>query len=174
MTTAGVQEADRWYALQTKSKQELRAEANLRSWGIQVLFPRVSKLGGSRRSNVLRCVEPLFPNYIFARFDAKSMLSKVQLTRGVRRVVGLGEHATPVDDAAIALIQSQVDDSGIVRPEHLQRGDVVEITAGPLRSLVGVFERQSSARDRVRILLTILGCAAWVEVGSETIQKRGH
>lgn len=164
-------ESIRWYALQSKPKQEARAEANLRGWGIETLVPKVRDFrllsSGARSCRVT----PLFPNYLFARFDAIAMIMKVQFTRGIHRVVGFGECATPVDDTIIALIRSRIGDDGFVRPLDLHAGDIVEIVDGPLRSLRGVFERHLHASDRVQILLTTIGCQARVQVDRTAIQR---
>nr|AKA59484.1 transcriptional activator RfaH [uncultured bacterium AZ_379] len=161
----------RWYVLQTKPKQEARADSNLRRWGIETFAPKVRELDRSRAGETSYRVGPLFPNYLFARFDAAVLLAKIRLTRGIQRVVGLGEFATPIDDDIISLIQSRIGDDGFVRPSELHAGDTVEIVKGPLRSLVGIFERHTSARERVVILLTTLGCQARVVVAKAAIQK---
>jgi transcriptional antiterminator RfaH len=161
----------RWYVLQTKPKQEARAESNLQHWNIETLAPKIRELRQSRRGDSVYHISPLFPNYLFARFDGEALASKVRLTRGVQRVVGFGEYATPVDDAIIDVIQSQMADDGFVRWPDAQPGDTVEIVDGPLRSLLGVFERQVSAHDRVVILLTTIGCRARVEVARTAIRK---
>src|SRR5689334_867674 len=84
----------RWYALQTKLKQEARAEDNLRHWKIETLAPKITTTTRRRDGTLAVSVAPLFPNYLFARFDAEALITKIRLTRGIQRVVGLGEYAT--------------------------------------------------------------------------------
>lgn len=163
-------ESARWYALHSKPKQEARAEANLRGWGVETLFPRMREFAGGRGRRSSR-VTPLFPNYLFGRFDAATMISKIRHTRGIHRVVGFGEHATPIDDEIISFIQGRIAEDGLVAPPEPQPGDVVEVVEGPLRSLVGVFERQLKGRDRVLVLLTTLSSCARVQVAKASIQK---
>jgi transcriptional antiterminator RfaH len=166
-----VADGRRWYVLQTKPRQEGRAEANLRSWGIETLAPRLCERRRSRGGEPSYCVAPLFPNYLFARFDAATHAAKVRLTRGVHRLIGFGECATAVDDAIVGLIKSRLGEDGLVRLPELTRGDRIEIVAGPLRSFVGVFERHLSARDRVIVLLTTLGCPMRVELAGTAIRS---
>jgi transcription antitermination factor NusG len=118
-------------------------------------------------------VAPLFPNYLFARFDAAQQLAKVRLTRGVQGVVGFGEYATAVDDSVITILKTRIDENGYVRPAAPQPGDAVEIMSGPFRSIVGTFERRLCARDRVAILLATLGGGARVIVAKAEIRKLG-
>jgi transcriptional antiterminator RfaH len=159
-----------WYAVQTKPKQETRAEANLHRWGLETLLPRLREVRSSGRDARSYRVLPLFPNYLFVRFGAY-LVAKVRLTRGIQRIVGFGEYATPVDDGIIALIRSRIADDGFVRAAELLAGDVVEIVNGPLRSFEGVFERHLRAGDRVQILLMTIGCRARVQVGRDAIRK---
>lgn len=147
----------RWYAVQTKSKNEVRAEVNLRRWGVETLAPTIQERTRSRRASATYRVAPLFPNYIFARFCADLLASKVRLTRGVRRVVGFGEAATPIDDQIIDLIRSRLSEDGCIRLPEARQGDTVQIVSGPLASIAGVFEREMPARDRVVILLWTMG-----------------
>jgi transcriptional antiterminator RfaH len=164
-------EGSRWYVVQTKPKQEGRAEANLQAWGVPTLAPKVRLARRSHDGEGLSGATPLFPGYLFALFDADTLLAKVRLTRGVSRVVGFGEYATPVDDAIMTIIQGRVQADGFVARDEPEPGDVVEIVEGPLRSLAGVFERVLPARDRVLILLTTVGCRARVQVAKAAVKK---
>lgn len=163
-------ESWRWYAVRSKPKQEARAEANLRSWGIETLLPKLQELRASSRGIRIPRVVPLFPNYLFARFDAAADITKVRLTRGVHRIVGLGDHATPIDDEIIGLIQARISDAGFVIPRAPQPGDVVEVVHGPLRSLVGVFERDLQGKDRIVLLLTTLTACTRVQVAKDSVR----
>ena len=167
-------DSNRWYVLQTKPRQEMRAELNLRCRGIETLAPKILQPRRSQRGETLFQASPMFPNYVFARFELESMFAKIRLTRGVRKVVGLGECATPVQESVIHFVQSRLGDDGIVRLPGPQPGDPVEIIEGPLRSFVGLFERSLPARDRVVILLSTIGCQARVQVAKAAIRKVGH
>lgn len=164
-------ESVQWYVLRTKAKQEVRAELNLRGWGVEVLAPKVREPRYRRSSHgVTYSVAPLFPCYLFARFDAAVLLAKVRLTRGVRSVIGFGEYATPVDDSIVTLIRSRIRDDGFVRIEEPKPGDAVRIVDGPLRALMGIFERRRG-RDRAVILLEIVGAQAHVDIAMASLRK---
>src|SRR5207248_124898 len=87
----------RWYVLQTKPRQEVRAELNLHRWRIETLAPKLLQPNPSGSGGASYRAVPLFPGYLFARFDATAVLGKIRLTRGIQRVVGFGECATPLD-----------------------------------------------------------------------------
>lgn len=148
----------RWYAINTHPKQEDRANENLMAWNVETFSPKVKKILPNPYARVPVYVgRSLFPRYIFARFDVNTMLRKIWFTRGVRSVVSFGGVPAQVDDEIITLIQSKVAENGFVEVgEKLKTGDRVMIEDGPLKSLVGIFERDVKDSDRVLILLTAI------------------
>lgn len=168
-----VSEEARWYAVRTKPKQEERADDNLRAWRVETFTPRLKERRSTQYgTGPTYAVKPLFPRYIFARFNAQSLLHKVNYTRGVQNVVGFGEWPTPIDDEIIDLIKSQVDEDGFVKVgEEFKSGDKVKIKFGPLKSLVGVFERKIKDTDRVKILLTTVSYQSHLVIDREMIEK---
>jgi transcriptional antiterminator RfaH len=160
-----------WYLIRTKRKQDFRAEMNLRCRGLETLAPRVRekrRVHVSERLTYVDEITPLFPGYIFARFDAAECLLKVRLTRGVHSVVGFGECATAVDESVIDMVRQRLDDEGCVKMETPKPGDKVRIVSGPLNSFEGIFERRS-AQERVVILLANVLARVRVEVSPSDI-----
>jgi len=162
-----------WYVLHTHLKQEERANDNLRSWGLETLHVKLR----TRRHNEFtgaptHITKPLFPRYIFARFNAREQLPKVRFTRGVQNVVCFGESPAPVADDVIDLIRARVDENGFVKEKNeLKPGDKVVISAGPLRNLIGVFEREIKGSDRITILLTAIEYQGRLVVEKDLVQR---
>jgi transcription antitermination factor NusG len=80
--------ADPWFALQTMPKNERKVERLLKQKGYDCFTP----IYRSKRKWSDRVVEidsPLFPGYVFCRFNS-SALGKAISTQGVTRVVGFG------------------------------------------------------------------------------------
>lgn len=167
------EQSPRWYVVHTKPKQEYRASANLMAWGVETLSPRLkARRPSSFTGAPVEQVSPLFPRYIFARFEAATMLHKVWFTRGVNNVVSFGGSPVPVGDEIISVLRSRLDGDGLVRAsEELAQGDRVKITSGQLRDFEGVFERRIKASDRVVILLTAVGFQGCVEVERYSVEK---
>lgn len=173
MNAVTVSEDVCWYAVRTKPKQEERADDNLRAWKVETFTPRLKERRFTRyEAEPTYAVKPLFPRYIFAKFNAQRLLHKVNYTRGVQNVVGFGEWPTPIDDKIIDLIKAQVDEDGFVKVgEEFKSGDKVKIKAGPLKSLVGVFERKIKDTDRVKILLTTVSYQSHLVIDRGMIEK---
>jgi len=145
-----------WYVIYTKPQQESRAESNLRAWNIETFAPKTRKPRYNEfTGRPIYVTKPFFPRYIFARFNADAMLHKVCFVRGVQNVVGFGAGPVPIDEEIIKLIKARVVDDGFVQiGQSLAPGDQVAVDSGPVRDLIGIFEREVSAGERVQILLT--------------------
>jgi transcriptional antiterminator RfaH len=160
-----------WYAIHTKPRQEAMARTSLEREGVETFFPKL------RRRRTIRRVRkwvtgPLFPGYIFARFDVVKSGRLVKYATGVIKIVSFGGKPAIVEDAIVtAIVQHSDDDVLTVEAPKFQPGDRVEIRKGPLRGLQGIFERQMSDRDRVLVLLDTLARGARVQVFIEQVEK---
>lgn len=165
--------APRWYVVRTHLKQESRAEFNLKAWNVEVFNPLVKERRVNQFSSVaVAYTAPLFPRYIFARFDASKLLFKVSYTRGVQSVVGFGEGPAPVDDEIVEFFRSRVGADGFVRMDgEFQDGDEVIVKDGPLHNLKAVVSGVYKGADRVNLLLAGVNYQARLVVGKEQIRK---
>ncbi len=155
-----------WYVIHTHPKQENRAESNLKAWNIEIFFPRIKDCRFNEYTGEPSYfIKPLFPRYFFARFALNSLLHKIRFTRGVHSLVCIGGDPAPVDDMVIEIIAAQIDETGFVKiGENIQPGTKVLIQAGPFKGFTGVFERKTSAADRIKILLDSVNFQAHIEV----------
>jgi transcriptional antiterminator RfaH len=158
----------RWYLIHTHPKQEQRVDNNLRCMGIETYTPMIRESNG-RRATACSCA--LFPRYMFARFILASMLHNVRYTRGVQSVVAFGGTCTPVEDDVIAFCRTLVTDDGYLTIPPATDGDEVIITGGPLRDLIGLYDRRLSGAQRVTILLTAVNYQARVTVHPYQIRR---
>jgi transcriptional antiterminator RfaH len=102
--------------------------------------------------------EPLFPRYVFCRFDFAHRYRAVRYAPDVIDLVGFGAGPAVVDDQLIAALKSwagEVVDVITLQP-RLHPGDRVEITDGPLRGLEAVLVNESTGHERVAVILSIL------------------
>jgi transcriptional antiterminator RfaH len=66
----------KWYVVQSKPREELRAEHFLKEKGFQVYLPLMGVAITRGFRNVMK-EKPLFPSYLFCRFDAESSFAYV-------------------------------------------------------------------------------------------------
>jgi transcriptional antiterminator RfaH len=123
-------------------------------------------------------VQPLFPGYIFARFVGNDMLHKLCFTRGVHSVLSFGGVPAAIHNEIVAELQSRVDEKdGLINicvPSNVRQltpGDRVAIKRGPMKDLVGVFEKNLKDRERIAILLTAVKYQTRVIVAPDLIRK---
>lgn len=155
-----------WYVVHTHPRQEDRAIRNLLLWGIELL-----PLWVRAPRNVGR-FEPLFPGYVFAKFDIPCMLRNVRFTRGVHSVVSFGGKPAPVHDDIIAICRSRIGQDGYVQiTPKFQVNEPVVIQSGPFKGMTAVFEKEMPGRQRVSVLLRALSWQARVELDVTQIAR---
>jgi transcription antitermination factor NusG len=160
-----------WYVIQTKPKKEEEASSYLSAKGLEIFSPLMESFM-IRNGSINKELKPLFPGYIFGKFVLDSDYSLVRWGRGVKKVLGLGGYPTPVSEEVVEIVKRRADSSGIVRINHPFRpNDMVRIKSGPLRDLLGIFERWMSDGERVRILLNLIGYQPAVEMHWSMLEK---
>ena|ERR1043166_9746817 len=161
-----------WYAVRTKPKEEDRADFNLRAHRVETFAPKLRELRTTEYGGPRYTIKHLFPPYIFAYFSLETQLHNVNYTRGVQKVVSFGGTPVSINDEVINLIKDKVDEDGFVcLHEELKPGDMVRINAGPLQSLVGVFQRKLSDKQRVEILLNAINYQSHLLIDREMVDK---
>jgi len=93
-------------------------------------------------------------------------------TRGVHNVVCFGDSPASVSEEIIEVIRERIDQNGVVKAiDDLKPGDRKVISAGPLKNLIGVFEREIKGSERSMILLMAIGYQGHLEVDRNLIKR---
>ena len=145
-----------WYAIYTKPRTEETVSESLRRAGIQVYTPKL-RIKKYIRNKYREMIEPLFPCYLFAKFEPNRYLWMITYTRGVKKVVGAKDAPWPVSEEVIDLIRCHEED-GFVRLtcEDIREGDAVKVVDGPLSGIKGIFKSVIKGTERVILLLNAL------------------
>jgi transcriptional antiterminator RfaH len=161
-----------WFVIQTKPKKEEEAKSYLTMKGLEIFNPRMENFV-VRNGGINKEYKPLFPGYLFGKFALDSDYSLVRWARGVKKILGLGgNYPTPISEEIVEIIKRRTDSNGIVRKSyHFEANDRVRIKSGPLKDLLGIFERWVSDNDRVRVLLNLIGYQPAVEIHYSMIEK---
>jgi transcription antitermination factor NusG len=127
----------RWYALRVRWRHEKAIASALHNKGYEVFLP----LHRSARhwSDRLKYLElPLFPGYLFCRFQTLQQLS-IMTPPGIIEIVRSGKTLVPLDDGEIATIQSITSPNFKTQPwPFLESGNRFRINHGPLSDLEGI------------------------------------
>jgi len=160
-----------WYVVQAKPGNEDRVHNNLQRQKIESFLPRLGAYE-YRQGMMVHRIKPLFPNYLFARFHPGLHYYKVKWTRGVNRILGNGSGPIPISGRVISTIKDRVGEDNLIRVEdEWKDGDVIQVTSGPFKDLMGIFQKKMSAPGRVRILLSLIGVDVPVQISKWQIKR---
>lgn len=139
----------RWYLIQTKPRQDSRAEENLRRQHFECYRPTQPCPAGSDKPN-----EPLFPGYLFIRLDQQlDNWYPIRSTRGVARVVAFGSEPTPVRDEIIEQLRQRLANPS--SKPLFEPGERVQLRGGSFNDLDAIFVSADGEKRSV-ILLSLL------------------
>lgn len=153
-----------WYAIQIKPKKERVVQAALDRVGIEVYCPRIQEPSGPARRKSLKEV-PLFPGYLFARFNFALDYPRVRWTSGLVRVVMAGGTPLVVTEAMLSSVR-QLEKEGIrllFRRVRWEPGARVRVVQGPFNGFEGRVAVTLKGGSRVRILLELFRRQAALE-----------
>ena len=159
--------SDCWYGLHVKPRFEKFVTTHLDQKGYQTLLPTyVSRRKWSDRIKTLSL--PLFPGYIFCRFNINARLPIVA-TPGVMRILGIGRIPTPVNESEITAIQHIMDSRAQSEPyPYLTAGETVQIECGPLQGLTGIIVRLKNG-ERLVVSVSLLMRSVAVEIDQNSV-----
>jgi len=162
----------KWYCLRAKPKHEHIAAAHVRLCdGVEAYCPRV-RIQRSTRRGLVWFPEALFPNYLFARFEMARWQTHIRYAQGVSGIVRFGLEYPEVPAQALSDLRAFMDDAELKTFSYaLAEGDTVEIVEGPLRGQTGVVKKLLPARERVKVLLEVLGGTNEVDLRLTSVFK---
>ena len=165
--------APAWYSARTKPKHEHIAAANLRKHlGLEVFSPRL-RLEKLTRRGLVNVTEPLFPCYLFVRCVLAEQLNDIQHSVGINKFVSFGGRIPQVADEIIIELQECFENEEIIQVQSsLEPGDEVTVADGAFAGMNAYVLKSLPAKQRVQILLDILGRSTTVEVGRHTVMLK--
>jgi transcription antitermination factor NusG len=158
-----------WFALQVKGRSERLIHTHLHDRGFESFLP-VHRVRRRWSDRIKELEQPLFPGYVFCRFDPQNRLP-VLTVPGVMNVVGFGRKIHPVEDHEIAAIQRLLRSGLPCQPwPFLNAGDRVRIEHGCLRDVEGIlvsFKKQ----HRIVVSVSLLQRSVAVELDSAMVEQ---
>lgn len=161
-----------YFVVQTQPRREEFAARELRNQDFEVFTPVLKKrLRILRRGKLIAPVVPLFPRYIFCRFDPElDHWQPINGTRGVTRVLCSNKQnplRVPDDFMAFLLAKGGIFEEEPL-PSKFWPGDNVEMTHDSFKGHIG--RVQSATEKRVDILISLLGRETLISVSSESVR----
>ncbi len=158
-----------WFCVRSQPSRQNVAAAHLRSFGVEVFNPNL-RVRRATRAGVVWRTEPLFLNYLFARFDFSELHRRVRYAFGVSNLVHFGGRYAELSDAELAPLRAEWGpaETRPVDPE-LRPGDRVRLSGALFCGMEAEVLCLLPARQRVRVLLDLLGGPAPAEISASEI-----
>lgn len=151
---------NRWYVINTNPRCEDLVCAYLSGDAFEVCLPKIHEdCRGIKRTM------PLFPGYLFARFDIRDPAwGMIKYTPGVRKILGYGDHPVPVADSMIEEIKHRVKEvTKTIMHIPFKTGDSVVFIKGPFEGCEGLFTGDLAGKERVKVLMRSIYMSYTVE-----------
>lgn len=172
--SAAAGQADRWFAVYTKSRAERVVRDHLQDQGLEPFLPE-HLVWSRRRDRRLSISVPLFPGYLFVRLAPRNeMLIRVLRTSGVVSILGQGPgtgRPQPVPDQEVESLKLMLAGPGRVSPEpYLRTGDRVRVISGPLTGCTGFVLHRRGAQ-RLVVSLHIMERSVAVDIPDADLER---
>jgi transcription antitermination factor NusG len=140
-----------WFALRVRPRHDKTVSLTLRNNGFEECLPLYR--ARHKWADRFKMVDlPLFPGYVFCRFDPSSLLPILN-TPGVIDIVRAGRVLLPISDCEVAGLQRLAKSGLHSEPSpYLQVGQRVRIEGGPLFGLEGLLVE---IRNSLRLVLSV-------------------
>lgn len=156
---------EQWFAVQVRARWERSTATLLGGKGYQTLLPTYECQQG--RNGQLKSA-PLFPGYVFCRFDGQKRLP-VLITPGVIALVGRGRIPVPVEPSEIDSIQTMVSSGLPLKPwPYLEVGQKVRIEDQALQGLEGILIAFKGSH-RIVVSVSLLRRSVALEIDRERV-----
>lgn len=157
-----------WFALYTCANHEKRVAAQLEVYCVEHFLPLYRSRRNWKDRRVILDL-PLFPGYVFARFEWPERVRVLQ-ARGVVRLVGSNGQPCPLAEPEIETLRAAT--TGALRFEphpYLTAGMRVRILHGPLAGMTGILARKKNS-CRVVLSVDLIARSVAVEVDAADIE----
>jgi transcription antitermination factor NusG len=144
-------------------------EQNLRSKGYETYVP-YRHLSRPWADRIKVAEVPLFPNYVFCRFNPQNRLPII-ITPQVYSIVGNGRIPMSIPDEEIEAVKRVVQHGDAIEAtvQMIEPGERVQVVSGSLRGLEGTVVQVKGAW-RLVVMVTLLQRGVAAEIDRESVR----
>ncbi len=167
------EKGERWYCVRSKPKKERMAAGALASLhGLEIFCPQIRFQRKTVRGPVW-FQEAMFPGYFFARFDLFEMKQAVSYAPGVLTIPMFDNRIVSIPDSVIESLQADLDAESVVDAvAPLEVGEETTILEGSMRGLKVKVIKLMPARERVAVLMEMMGTLVEAEFPAGALEHR--
>lgn len=160
--TGGEQPGVDWYALHVHTRKENSIANQLQGQGFECFLPMYKSVR-KWSDRIKELEQPLFPSYLFCRFDL-TQRRPIVMTPGVLQIVGNGRSAIAIREEEISAIKLAVSAGIPAQPwPYIEVGEKVRVTYGTLSGLEGILVNFKGSH-RVIVSVSLLQRSVAMEV----------
>ncbi len=155
-----------WFVVHGKTGHERSIGTALATMAFEVFLParRVKRQWSDR---IKQSTTPLFPGYLFCRFDIHDKLNVLK-TPGVISIVGIGKEPVPVTDEEVRNVRIMVDSGVSAYPwPYIRVGRPIAISDGPLRGLHAIVLEENASTRKLIVSVELLNRSVAVDIPPE-------
>ena len=158
-----------WFVAQLRPQGLRRAQEHLQRQGFETFSPEIL----TTAKNSLTSRKPLFPGYVFVKFDPETPnWGAINSTRGVARLIlNDPRQPVPLPKQLMAGLMARCDADSLISPDpDLMIGDRIRVLAGSFADLVTTIETLPSP-ERIGVLIDLMGRKVRTSLGSGLIAR---
>jgi transcriptional antiterminator NusG len=160
-----------WYVVRVRPNSEWKTTASLEGRGYEVFLPTSRRVKERARRRVLEV--PLFPGYVFCRFDRRNLVPIVSAT-GVVQVLSRDHRPEAVDENEIFALRSMALAQLPMEPWPVfETGQTVRIPHGPLAGIEGRVVRDAN-RAKLIISVSLLRRSVAAQINREYLEPMAY
>lgn len=168
-----VKNMKRWYLLYCKRGEQLRAKAHLENQGVECYYPEITveKILRGKRQSV---AEPLFPCYIFVRFDFEKgpTFTTVRSTRGVADFVRFSAQPKELQgDLIYELKQMDMSEQSLVVSQTPKQGQVLKVTGGQFSGIDAIYQ-EADGETRSLMLIKLINQPVIMSIDNKDLELK--
>lgn len=146
-----------WYLLYCKRGEQQRAKQHLENQGVECYYPEVDVEKILRGKKQLK-KEPLFPSYIFIRFDYQQgpSFTAVRSTRGVVDFVRQGVHPHQLQEGLVVSLK-EMESYCLQEPYKTlpKKGQRLRVTSGQFAGVEAMYQEPDGERRSILLVKMI-------------------
>ncbi len=159
-----------WYLVYCKRGEQLRAKLNLERQGVECYYPQIlveKVVRGKRRAQL----EPLFPSYIFVRFDDElgPTFTAIRSTRGVVDFVRQGPMPQVLQGDLIFMLKDFEQQDEQLHVQGPEKGQLLRVKSGQFAGIDAIYQ-EPDGETRSILLVTLLNTHVAMSLDNQDIE----
>ncbi len=159
-----------WYLLYCKRGEQARAKLHLEHQGVECYYPQITieKIVRGKRQSKL---EPLFPSYVFIRFDCEKgpTFTTVRSTRGVVDFVRQGATPQVLQSELIDTLKNVEQQEVAPQTQGPEKGQTLRVRSGQFAGIDAIYQ-EPDGETRSILLVTLLNTPVEMSVDNQDIE----